>query len=129
MNGTVSAIFISFLLIVGAIFYSGGKTNEIINPSIDNVSIVNGRQIIDLRAKGGYQPRITIATAGIPTTLRVNTNGTFDCSAIIRIPSLDIGKVLPQTGDTDIDLGSPKSGILNGTCGMGMYPFEIDFKL
>jgi plastocyanin domain-containing protein len=37
-------------------------------------------------------------------------------------------KSLPQSGVTDIDLSSQKSGTLQGTCGMGMYPFEIEFQ-
>ena len=90
--------------------------------------MVDGRQIIDIRAKGGYQPRRSVAKAGIPTTIRFNTNGTFDCSSSVRIPSMDISKLLPQSGFTDIDIGSSKLGLLNGSCGMGMYPFEIEFK-
>ncbi len=41
---------------------------------------------------------------------------------------MGISKNLPQTGSTEIDLGSPQAGKLQGTCGMGMYPFAIDFK-
>ena len=85
-------------------------------------------QIIEITAKGGYTPRVSIAKAGIPTILRFNTNGTFDCSSSVRIPSLDIFKYLPQSGTTDIDLGIQSAGTLNGSCGMGMYPFEIQFQ-
>ena len=41
---------------------------------------------------------------------------------------MDISKNLPQSGVTDIDIGSQEVSILQGTCGMGMYPFEIEFK-
>ncbi|MBP9732487.1 MAG: cupredoxin domain-containing protein [Candidatus Magasanikbacteria bacterium] len=94
----------------------------------NNVSIVNGVQIIEIRAKGGYQPRESVAKAGIPTILRFNTKGTFDCSSAVRIPSLDIEKILPPSGATDITLGEQASGTLQGSCGMGMYPFEIEFQ-
>jgi plastocyanin domain-containing protein len=94
----------------------------------NNVSIVDGVQIIEIRAKGGYQPRVSVAEAGIPTILRFNTKGTFDCSAAVRIPSLGIEKILPQSGATDIALGEQDAGTLQGTCGMGMYPFEIEFQ-
>jgi plastocyanin domain-containing protein len=94
----------------------------------NNVSIVDGKQIIEINARGGYQPRKSIAKAGIPTVIRFNTRGTFDCSSSVRIPSLGISKSLPQTGLTDIDIGSGKLGTLQGSCGMGMYPFEIDFR-
>ncbi|MEP7162573.1 MAG: cupredoxin domain-containing protein [Candidatus Moraniibacteriota bacterium] len=91
-----------------------------------NVSIVNGQQVIEITAKGGYLPRVSNAKAGIPTILRFNTKGTFDCSSQVRIPSMKISKSLPSSGTTDIALGELQPGVLNGTCGMGMYPFEID---
>lgn len=90
--------------------------------------MVDGTQIITINAKGGYQPNNSIAKAGVPTVIRFKTNGTFDCSASVRIPSMNINKVLPQSGQTDIDIGTPKIGLLQGMCGMGMYPFQIDFQ-
>ena len=96
--------------------------------SENNVSIVDGKQIIEIQAKGGYQPRKSIAKAGIPTILRFETSGTFDCSSSVRIPSMNISKSLPQTGATDIDIGTSSLGTLQGMCGMGMYPFQVDFQ-
>lgn len=94
----------------------------------NNVSVVDGKQIIEISAKGGYQPRKSIAKAGIPTIIRFDTKGTFDCSSSVRIPSMNISKNLPQTGSTDIDIGDSKLGTLKGSCGMGMYPFEVEFQ-
>lgn len=96
--------------------------------SVDNVSIVDGKQIIEIRAKGGYSPRLTSAQAGIPTIVRFTTNGSFDCSSAVRIPSLNLSTTLPQTGSTDMDIGTPQTGPLLGSCGMGMYRFQIDFE-
>ena len=95
----------------------------------NNVTIVDGKQIIDLRAKGGYSPQKSVAKAGMPTIVRFTTNGNFDCSSSVRISSMNLSKNLALSGTTDIDLGSPKEGILHGSCGMGMYPFEIDFQI
>jgi plastocyanin domain-containing protein len=81
-----------------------------------------------LRAKGGFSPIHSIAKANIPTILRVDTEGTFDCSSVIRIPSLDLSENLPMSGTTDIDIGVQKVATLDGTCGMGMYPFDIKFE-
>ncbi len=86
------------------------------------------QQVVEITAKGGYNPRVSFASAGVPTILRFNTKGTFDCSSSVRIPSMNISKILPNSGITDIDLGVQKIGTLQGTCGMGMYPFEIQFK-
>jgi len=104
----------------------GQKNTQALDPK--NVTIENGVQIIKLTARGGYQPRQSFAQPGLPTILRIDTNGTFDCSASIRIPALKISQILPQSGTTDLALGSPATGILRGTCGMGMYSFEINFK-
>lgn len=105
-----------------------GGSSSGINVPANNVSVVDGKQIIEIRAKGGYQPRQSVAKAGLPTVLRFDTTGTFDCSSSVRIPSLGISKLLPQSGATDIDLGLAQAGTLQGMCGMGMYRFEIDFQ-
>lgn len=95
---------------------------------VNNVTIEEGVQIVHIRAKGGYQPRVSTAKAGVPTVLRFTTSGTFDCSASVRIASMDISTNLPPTGDTDLAIGSQPEATLQGTCGMGMYPFEIAFQ-
>ena len=41
---------------------------------------------------------------------------------------MNISKSLPQSGTTDIDIGTQDVATLQGTCGMGMYPFEVQFK-
>lgn len=137
MKNTIIAIIISISLIASAIIFSGRNSqnknteNQKINNKetpINNVTEIEGKQIIEIQAKGGYTPRKSIAKAGIPTILRFNTKGTFDCSSAVRIPSMNISKNLPQNGTTDIDLGINEKGILNGSCGMGMYPFEIEFQ-
>ncbi|MEI6479127.1 MAG: cupredoxin domain-containing protein [bacterium] len=129
MKSTILSIIVAVILIGGAVFVSKNNNSQTENSvSANNVSIVDGKQIIEIHAKGGYQPSKSIAKAGIPTILRFDTNGTFDCSASIRIPSLNISKILPQSGSTDIDLGTPSANALQGTCGMGMYPFEVDFQ-
>lgn len=128
MKATTISIIIAVVLIGGAFMLSkgSGSTQQVVNAN--NVSIVDGKQIIEITAKGGFEPRKSIAKAGVPTVIRFNTNGTFDCSSSIRIPSLGISKIFPQTGSTDIDIGSPTVATLQGTCGMGMYPFEVDFQ-
>ncbi|MEK7471070.1 MAG: cupredoxin domain-containing protein [Patescibacteria group bacterium] len=127
MKNIAISILIALVLIVVAFMIAKGRVST--TPSnVNNISVIDGKQIIDLTAKGGYSPGKSIAKAGIPTILRFTTNGTFDCSSSIRIPSMNVSKNLALAGITDIDLGSPKVGILRGSCGMGMYPFEIDFQ-
>lgn len=127
MNKTVSIIItLGLVVALGIVFLgSGSKSQETAG---QNVEVKDGIQYINITARGGYTPRKSIAKSGIPTVLRFNTNGTFDCSSSIRIPSMNISKMLPQSGSTDIDLGNPQLGTLQGTCGMGMYSFEVEFQ-
>ena len=69
------------------------------------------------------------ALAGIPTKLIIKTDGTYDCSAALVIRSVGFQKILAQTGEEVIDLGTPQIGeSLQGVCSMGMYSFEIKFQ-
>ncbi len=128
MKEIVLAFIAAGALIGGAFMLTrtSGDTAQSVNAN--NVTVVDGKQIIEINAKGGYQPRKSMAKAGIPTIIRFNTKGTFDCSSAVRIPSMNISKSLPQTGSTDINIGSGKLGTLQGSCGMGMYPFEVEFQ-
>ena len=94
-----------------------------------NVEVKDGIQYITINAQGGYFPQISDAQAGIPTKLIMKTSGTYDCSASLVIRSIGFQKILPQIGETEIDLGIPKAGKpLQGVCGMGMYSFQVRFN-
>jgi len=107
---------------------SSGETSES-NTKADNVSIIDGKQIIEIGAKGGYAPKVSIAKANIPTILRVQTRGTFDCSSALTIPSIGYRANLPPSGVTEIEIPAQKSGAtLQGLCAMGMYNFKVQFN-
>ncbi len=92
------------------------------------VSIVNGIQVIDLLAKNGYSPNLIAAKAGMPTTLRVKTDGTYDCSASLTVPQIGYRKFLQPTGSEDIAISAAQAhGTLNGVCAMGMKSFKVQF--
>jgi plastocyanin domain-containing protein len=95
----------------------------------DNVVINNNQQTIAISAKGGYVPQNTNAKANTPTVLKVNTQGTFDCSASLVIPDLGYKQFLPPQGTTEITIPPQKPGTsLTGVCSMGMYNFTINFN-
>ena len=124
------AVGVGVLIILGA-FFLREKPVDTINviPTriTSNVTMEGEKQVVMIDAKGGYLPEVSAAKAGVPTIVRFNTTGTFDCSASVRIPSRDVSQVLPQSGTTDIDIGINQKGPLEGSCGMGMYPFQIEF--
>lgn len=132
MKSTYIAIGLSILLIGGAVVLTNSRANDRDNgvqaPAVSNVHMENGVQIVDLTARGGFLPNKSVAQAGIPTVVRFITKNTFDCSASVRIPSMDISRALPSNGTTDIDIGVQPVGTFRGTCSMGMYPFEIAFN-
>ncbi|OGI68835.1 hypothetical protein A3A05_02420 [Candidatus Nomurabacteria bacterium RIFCSPLOWO2_01_FULL_41_12] len=126
MNKTALIIItLGLAFALGFIFLGGSDTQS----SVQNVEIKNGVQYVTIDAKGGYSPRKTTAKAGVPTKLIVNTKDTYDCSAALVIKSLNYQKILPQNGETEIDLGVKKAGeTLQGLCSMGMYNFKIKFE-
>ena len=111
------------LLVLGTVF--GGQSSEVSGGSL----LEDDRQIIAIAAKGGYEPNLVTAQAGIPTDIRISTDGTYDCSSSIVIPSLGYRKMLSATGTETISLtGDQATGTLEGVCSMGMYRFRISFK-
>lgn len=131
MNKT-SSIIISASLIVGVfILFLGGSAlkNKAPEEQVKNVEVRDGVQYVTITARGGYFPRVSQATAGIPTKLVMKTKGTYDCSASLVVRAVGYQGILPQTGETEIDVGTPTAGEpLHGVCGMGMYSFKVEFS-
>ncbi|MBM3281632.1 MAG: hypothetical protein FJY91_02755 [Candidatus Harrisonbacteria bacterium] len=126
MKATIFSLFIAILIISGA-FYIVGKSE--VPSTAANVTIEDGKQVIDLRVKGGYSPKITQAKANIPTTLKLKTNNTFDCSASVVIPDLNYQTFLPSSGATKVELPPQAPGTtLRGLCSMGMFGFTVHFN-
>ncbi|MDP3996282.1 MAG: cupredoxin domain-containing protein [bacterium] len=124
MQKTVYIIITLALIIAIGIIFTGGEKE-----SKQSVEIRDGIQYITILASGGYSPRVTEAQSGIPTKLIMKTNGSFDCSSALMIRSIGFQQILPQTGETEIDIGIPKAGEpLEGVCSMGMYNFTVNFK-
>lgn len=133
MNKTASIIITLALVVgLGIVFLGGSKSKDngtTASASAQNVEIRDGVQYVTIDAKAGYSPKVSTAKAGIPTKLVVKTNGTYDCSASLAIRSIGYQKILPQTGEETIDIGTPVAGQpLQGVCGMGMYNFLINFS-
>lgn len=131
MNKT-ALIIITVALVtgIGIVFLGQSKNNSGTGGSelAQNVEIRDGVQYVTINARGGYSPRVSTAQANIPTKLIVKTNGTYDCSAALVIRSIGYQKILPNTGEEIIDLGTPQTGTLQGLCSMGMYNFAVNFN-
>lgn len=124
----IFSIFISICIILGSFYLVSKKTKENKNDiaQIQNVEIKDGIQYVSVIAKGGYYPRITNVSSGIPTKLIVKTEGTYDCSAYLVIRSINFKKMLQPINEEVIDIGILGVGDkIQGVCGMGMYSFQI----
>lgn len=120
-----ASILIAAIVIGGAVLF-GKNTDTTVQAQ--NVTMEGDQQIIVVTAKGGYAPKLTTAKANTPTVLRVKTDGTYDCTASVNIPSLGVSKVLEPTAVTEIVVPPQQAGSeLKGTCAMGMYNFSIKF--
>lgn len=129
MKSILLAIIIAVGLIGGTVYLVTADQNEIQSNSGSNVTIENGQQIVKISAKGGYQPKVTTVKADLPTTLQIETAGTYDCSTAVVIPDLDYKSNLPPSGVTEINIPPKQPGeVLNGGCSMGMYHFQIRFE-
>ena len=131
MNKSSIILSIGVVLIAGAIHLrsTANFKSADAGTSGNNVTYQDDQQIIAITAKGGFTPSNTVAKAGMPTTLKITTNGTFDCSASLVIPSLNYEKLLPTTGLTEIEIPAQEKGkTISGTCSMGMYSFSIKFE-
>lgn len=129
MNKTASIIItVAIVIGIGIVFLGQSNKNSDSAQSVQNVEIRDGIQYVTIAARGGYSPRVSTAQANIPTKLVMKTNGTYDCSAALVIKSIGYQKILPQTGEEVIDLGTPQVGSLKGLCSMGMYNFSINFN-
>lgn len=126
MNKTaLSIISVGLVLAIGVIFYGGSDDYT----AGKNVEIRDGIQYVKIDAKGGYLPKVSIAQSGIPTRLILNTKGTYDCSSVVVIKSINYEKILPPDGETEVDIGTGKTGeTIQGLCGMGMYNFQVKYN-
>lgn len=126
----VISLAISVVLIGWAFWIVSAKSDtESTAVEVPTATIVGNKQIIDIRAKGGYSPRVVVAKAGVPTIVRVTTNGTFDCSASLVIPKLSYQKFLQPSGTEEIMITAEEAqGTFQGLCAMGMYSFQIRFQ-
>jgi len=110
-----------FFVIIFLLFFVGD------DGTVANSKIVNSMNYIQMTAKNGFTPNYFSVKSGLPTSLKIITNGTFDCSSIVNIPKLNISKNLPFTGETEISIPSQIAGTrIEGYCSMGMYKFTVD---
>lgn len=94
-------------------FYTVATQNSIVSSDSQEVTI----NVNDF----GYSPRNITLKKGILTKLKLITNNVQSCSRAFTIPNLGIEKLLPETGETEIEFTPENTGPLAFSCSMGMY--------
>ncbi|GAA3984024.1 hypothetical protein GCM10023085_77660 [Actinomadura viridis] len=102
-------------------------TDGTVSPNV--TTDVTGTQIITIGAADrGYRPALAAARPGVRTVLVLRTHGNRGCTRAFTIPSRNLERLLPVTGETRIDLGVPRPGRLRFTCAAGHYPGALTFR-
>lgn len=97
--------------------------------SSGTAKIVNGKQRATINVlPGGYKADTQVLKAGVPVVLDLVSNNVRSCARAFTIPSLNISKVLPQTGTETLEFTPTQPGRLAYTCSMGMYTGEFLVK-
>ena len=140
MGRTVAALSAAAVLVVGVLAINTGLVlrgsaftlSSLLNtgpsaPAALAPIDANGTQQLRLEARStSYSPSRVGARAGVPTVLTIVTNGTSGCTRAFVIPSMGLQRLLPETGETRVNLGTLESGELQFTCSMGMYSGVVD---
>lgn len=101
-----------------AAFYQTPQVYAASFPKIDD----QGKQEVTIQVRGnGYTSSSQTLKAGVPVKLTLQTNNVQGCTRAFTIPSLNMSKILPQTGTEIIEFTPTREGPLAYTCSMGMY--------
>ncbi len=89
----------------------------------------SGADVEILVKDDGYYPYRVVAPAGVPVRLHLVTKDTHSCSRAFVIPSLNIQKLLWETGEEVVEIPAQKAGSeLAYSCSMGMYNGIVAFE-
>jgi hypothetical protein len=101
-------------------------TPAVAAPAVPAPPLSGGVQVLRIDAtSGGYSPQSVAARAGVPTKVVFHTDNTRSCIVYTTFPTIGKQVVLPDTGDTEVDLGALAAGEVPISCSMGMYTGTI----
>ena len=92
------------------------------NPGIETSIQKGGKQYVEIKVlNSGYQTSTNNIKVNVPVILKLITDNTVSCTRAFTIPSLNISKILPPSGEAIIEFTPRDTGVLIYTCSMGMY--------
>lgn len=94
-------------------------------PATPALVAADGVQEVRIKAGGGgYSPGTVSIRAGSPARVIFVTDGSAGCTRALVF--MGQSGVLPESGETAIDLPPQEPGTIRYTCGMGMYSGKIE---
>lgn len=113
----------SSFTLASALPWSGGDGGpaRVVEPAADGT-----QQIVIEVHPDGYTPSRLSVRSGVPTQVVLRSKDNSGCTSAIVFPDLGVEKVLPENGDTVIDVGRLSPGKHRFTCAMGMYTGVIE---
>ncbi len=120
-------------IVTGVKLYKGNDAVDAVwtasTSASSNVVMIDGKQQIIITAGQWYSPKMTVAKAGIPAEIKIQGKNAYGCESAVRIPMLNYSKNLDSKGFDIVQVPEQKAwDIINGTCSMGMYSFQIKFN-
>lgn len=117
------------VFIIGALgYFAFTLTQPKVLATSNDVQDEGDKQTVSVLAKNGFSPSIVNLKSDKPTTLKISTKNTIDCSNTLVISSLNIRKELPTSGDAEVTIPAQTAGSkITATCSMGHYFLELNF--
>lgn len=123
------------VFLVGVVYFSnfmslyGLQVNPIATSEVAKgplAQIVDGDQIIEMKVIGtGYSPNYFKVRKGVPVKWKIVGQNVLGCQANLIAPKLNIQKTIAQ-GEQIVEFVPKEKGIINFSCGMGMYQGVIE---
>ena len=96
----------------------------------ENVNIVDGKQIIDMKIVGlDYYPHKFTILQGVPVKWRIDGTQAQGCAQVITVPKLGITEFMPQNGIKTIEFMPEELGKIPFSCTMGMTTYGSAFEV
>jgi len=118
--------FGNFISLYGINLNMFSSSTQMINNS--NVAMKDGFQIATMTVNNtGYNPNVFTVKKGIPVKWVIKGDNVFGCQGYLIVPKLGVQKAL-TAGENIIDFTPQEEGIINFSCGMGMYRGRFEVK-
>lgn len=98
------------------------ESSQQVSQEEPTVPLNNGIQEVTINVSdNGYTPEDIKIRKGVPVKVTLKTADTLGCARAFVVPSLNIQKNLPRTGEDSFEFTPEKSGKISFSCSMGMY--------